>query len=129
MAIRVVAITDDPEVVETARVCVDMRWQGSSVAWASNGIDGLSLVRSERPDAVLLDLTLGREDGLGILEMVRLLSTAPVLVVANSRDHLKVTRALEMTADAYLFKPLSHLELMARINALLRRSQPSSSGD
>jgi DNA-binding response OmpR family regulator len=126
MAIRVVVITDDFDVAETARVCVPMRWPGSLVTWVSSGSQGLSLVQSERPDAVLLDLALGQEDGLVILESIRRVSRVPVLVLAVSKEEVKVIRALEMGADAHLFKPLSHLELMARVNALLRRSRPSS---
>lgn len=126
MAIRVVVITGESHVVETARVCVPMRWPDSCVTWASEGSDGLSLVQSERPDAVLLDLTLGDEDGLDILEKIRRVSSVPVVIVATTRDEVKVTRALEMGADAHLYKPLSHLELLAKLNALLRRSRPSS---
>lgn len=125
MAIRVVVITEEPHVVETARVCVPMRWPGSSVTWASGGSQGLSLVQSERPDAVLLDLAFGGEDALDLVQRIRRVSSVPILVVAATEDEVKVSKALEVGADAHLFKPLSHLELLAKVNALLRRSRPT----
>lgn len=102
-----------------------MRWPGSAVTWASGKSQRLSLVQSERPDIVLLDIALDDEDGLDVLERIRQVSSVPVMVVAPTKDEVRVTWALEIGADAHLFKPLSHLELMAKVNALLRRSRAS----
>jgi len=76
-------------------------------------------------------ITMHSEKGKGSLfrERIRRVSSVPIVVLAGTKDKAKVTTPLEMGADAHLFKPLSHLELMAKVNAILRRSRASSQGN
>ncbi|MBI4337361.1 MAG: response regulator transcription factor [Chloroflexi bacterium] len=125
MSIRLVVVTDEPNVLETIKLCVGMRWPGSAVTPARDRTEAASLVRAEEPDAVVLDLGLVRDEPLQVLEGLRQVSGAPVLLVGHPGDESRAARGLEVGADAYLIAPLSPLEVMAKINALLRRVQRS----
>jgi DNA-binding response OmpR family regulator len=89
---------------------------------ASNGKAGLQALYSERPDLVLLDVTLPELDGWQTLERIRELSDVPVMMVTGHASELEKVRALQAGADDYVTKPFGVQELLARIQALLRRS-------
>ena len=96
--------------------------QGYQVSFAAKGKEALSLISSNCPDVVLLDLGLPDIDGMDVIESVRTWSSVPIIVIsARTRAEEKV-RALDAGADDYLSKPIGTQELMARIRTALRHS-------
>ena len=96
---------------------------GHDVEWAADGDRGLRKIRFERPDLCVVDLMLPGTDGWGVIEELRAEGvTIPVIVLsARSSEHDKV-HTLGIGADDYLVKPASMRELVARVDAALRRS-------
>lgn len=103
---------------------------GHEVAEAPDGASGLRLLWSERPDLLVLDITMDGMSGWEVLERVRELSDLPVMMLSGRSDELEKVRALRGGADDYVTKPFARQELLARIDVLLRRrADPSFSSD
>jgi DNA-binding response OmpR family regulator len=96
---------------------------GYQVLHAADGLRALELHASHRPDALILDWMLPRLDGIDVLRQIRQTSATPVLMLTARSEELDRVMGLEVGADDYLTKPFSMLELMARVNALLRRTE------
>jgi two-component system KDP operon response regulator KdpE len=86
------------------------------------GSEGIEEVENESPDIVLLDLGLPDIDGFDVLHRIRLFSTVPIIIITAREQEMDRVRGLEVGADDYIAKPFSYLELLARVNAVLRRS-------
>lgn len=115
----ILVIEDDPQTRRLLKTNLCNR--GWRVIEAENGKDGLSLIKSDSPDLVILDLGLPDIDGISLTKRLRQLSDLPVLVLsARSQEQNKIM-ALDAGADDYLTKPFSTGELHARLQALLRR--------
>ncbi|HLG68535.1 MAG TPA: response regulator transcription factor [Acidimicrobiales bacterium] len=121
----VLAIEDDADIRQLLRALLGR--EGYSVTEAANGRDGLRAFHQSRPDLVILDLGLPDLDGWQVLERIRDMSDAPVLVLtARSAERDKV-RGLNAGADDYLTKPFSRVELLARLQAIRRRQAVTAS--
>ena len=98
------------------------------VSTADGGADMDRVLRDHAIDLVLLDLRLGREDGMQLARKLREETDIPVIIVTARRDEADRVMGLEMAADDYVTKPFSNRELLARVRAVLRRYQcrPSS---
>jgi DNA-binding response OmpR family regulator len=118
---RVLVIDDDGDV--RALVTGLLERAGYEVNEASDGRDGLRAVFSDRPDLVLLDVTMPGLDGWGTLERIRELTDVPVLMVTARSGELEKVRGLKAGADDYMTKPFGRQELLARVEALLRRKR------
>ena len=97
---------------------------GFSVITSHNGTSGLETTLSEQPDLVLLDVMLPGQNGFDVLRALRKESHVPVLMLTARGDEIDRVLGLELGADDYVGKPFSHRELVARIQAILRRLQP-----
>ena len=103
--------------------------QNYRVLKAYNGVDGLSIITSQCPDMVLLDLGLPDIDGLTIIRRVRSWSSIPILVISARTQESEKVEALDLGADDYITKPFGTSELMARIRTAERHSAlPSLAG-
>ena len=103
--------------------CAD---RGFEVEWSANGIEGLDKARSSRPDAMIVDRLLPGMDGLTVIEALRKEQVrTPVLVLSALGAVDDRVRGLRMGGDDYLTKPFAVVELVARIEALLRRPAES----
>jgi two-component system KDP operon response regulator KdpE len=91
------------------------------VIGAGDGESALDLVERETPDLVLLDIGLPELDGYKVLERIRLFSDVPVVMLTARDDTMDMVKGLELGADDYITKPFNHLELLARVKAVLRR--------
>jgi two-component system KDP operon response regulator KdpE len=118
---RVLVIDDDPLIVRLVRTHVDRA--GFQVSDATDGQSGLDLAARESPDFVILDLMLPGVDGYEVCRRLRELSLVPVLMLTARGEQVDKLRGFEMGADDYLTKPFSPAELIARVQAVLRRSQ------
>ena len=117
---KVLLIEDDRETAE--EITAELADRGFEVEWSADGITGLDRARALRPDAVIVDRLLPGMDGLTIIEALRRerLRT-PVLVLSALGAVNDRVRGLRMGGDDYLTKPFAIVELVARIEALLRR--------
>ena len=121
---RLLLIEDDSETAE--EIIAELADCGFEVEWAANGIEGLDKARSLRPDAMIVDRLLPGMDGLAVVEALRKGEMrTPVLVVSGLDAVDERVRGLRMGADDYLTKPFAIAELVARLEALLRRSKES----
>jgi DNA-binding response OmpR family regulator len=120
---KVLVIEDDPGIIEVVSLCFQLRWSGTSVISANSGSKGVSLVETESPDVVILDIGLPDMDGYQVLREIRHFSDVPVLMLTVRGEDTDVAKGLELGADDYITKPFSHIELIARVQAVLRRAQ------
>src|SRR3990172_7676529 len=118
---KVLIVDDEPDVIEVVNLCFNLRWPEAEVASATNGEDGLRLVEDEKPDLILLDIMLPDTDGFRLCQEIRRFSDVPIVMLTARAGEVDKVRGLEMGADDYVTKPFSHLELLARVRAVLRR--------
>jgi DNA-binding response OmpR family regulator len=116
-------IDDDKGIVEAVTIGLQFQWQDAETHAASDGEEGLEKFFDISPDVTLLDINMPRMSGFEVLQRIRELSDAPVLMLTARGDEMSKVKGLEMGADDYLVKPFSHLELFARIKAILRRAE------
>jgi len=100
-----------------------MRWPDSIIVSVSQGEKGIELVETESPDVVLLDIGLPDMDGFEVLRQIRFFSSVPIIIETVEDEEVDRIRGLELGADDYITKPFSYMELLARVKAVLRRSQ------
>jgi len=118
---KVLLIEYDGELAE--RIAVGLNDHGFEVEWASDGSEGLNTVRSSRPDILIVDRLLPGLDGLGVIESLRRDRVLiPMLMVSGLGGVEDRVRGLRSGCDDYLAKPFALIELVARLEALLRRS-------
>jgi DNA-binding response OmpR family regulator len=117
----VLVVDDEPKIVQLARDYLEHA--GFSVLTAGDGSSALHAIGSRRPDLVVLDLGLPGVDGLEVLRTVRASAGLPVVVLTARDTELDTLLGLELGADDYMTKPFSPRELVARVRAVLRRSE------
>ena len=126
---KVLVIEDDPGIIEVVSLCFQLRWSGTSLVEAATGAKGVELVETEGPDVVILDIGLPDMDGYQVLREIRRFSDVPVIMLTVRGEDTSVAKGLELGADDYITKPFSHIELIARVQAVLRRAQGISVTD
>ncbi len=120
---KILIIEDNPEIIETISQTFQLRWPEVNLISTFLGKEGVELAKKELPDIVILDLGLPDIDGFQVLQQIRGFSDV-LLVILTVRGEEEVRiRGLEEGADDYVVKPFSPGELVARLRALLRRSQ------
>src|SRR3972149_3389758 len=118
---KVLIVDDEPDVIEVVNLCFNLRWPDADVVSAGNGEDGLRLGGGEEPGPILLDIMLPDTDGFQLCQEIRRFSDVPIVMLTARAGEVDKVRGLEMGADDYITKPFSHLELLARVRAVLRR--------
>lgn len=122
----ILLVEDDATLAETLRY--NLEREGYTVIGAGDGVTALELARQDKPDIVVLDVMLPRLDGFSVCRMLRKESAIPIIMLTARQDEVDRIAGLELGADDYLTKPFSVGELLARIRAILRRSDRSGSG-
>jgi two-component system response regulator MprA len=124
MQSRLLVVDDDPDVRDSLRRALG--YAGYGVATAANGADALNSVAQSPVDLIILDVLMPMLDGFDTCRALRERGNATPVLVLTARDAVddRVT-GLEAGADDYLVKPFALRELLARVNALLRRTQPT----
>ncbi len=120
---RILVVDDAPDVVESVRLGFMLQWRDVEVMGAATGEEALEVIEARHPDVVLLDVGLPGMDGFGTLREIRAFSDVPVLMLTARDDAMDKVKGLELGADDYVTKPFNHLELMARVRAVLRRHE------
>jgi len=116
----VLVVDDEPKIVQLARDYLEHA--GFGVVTAGDGRSALAAIRTRRPDLVVLDLALPELDGLDVTRAIRSDSNLPIVMLTARDDELDKLLGLELGADDYITKPFSPRELVARVRAVLRRS-------
>lgn len=96
---------------------------GVEVLKAYGGYDGISLVRTQQPNLVILDIVLPDIDGWEVLQRIRQISKVPILMLTIKENEEDIVRALNQGADDYCTKPVGMRELIARMQAIFRRAE------
>jgi DNA-binding response OmpR family regulator len=120
---QVLVIEDDPDIALAIQTV--LRRGRFEVISASDGRAGLRIFRAQRPDLVVLDLGLPVMDGWAVLEQIRELSAAPVLLLTARSLAADQEQWLRAGADDYLTKPFGNSELLDRARALLQQKEES----
>lgn len=117
---RVLIVDDEPNIVISVEFL--MKREGFDVAVARDGEAGLTAIREQRPDLVVLDVMMPKRNGFEVCEAVRTdpdLASVRILMLTAKGRHAEVEKGLKLGADAYMPKPFSTRELVAKIKALL----------
>ncbi|MBI1749342.1 MAG: response regulator transcription factor [Acidobacteria bacterium] len=125
---RILIIEDDRDIIELIRY--NLEQEGFSLTSTRDGVTGLEHVRKSPPDLLLLDLMLPKLSGLEICKAIRRderLNRLPILMLTARGDESDRVIGLELGADDYVTKPFSPREMVARVKALLRRTESSES--
>ena len=120
----VLVVDDEPKIVQLTRDYLEHA--GFRVASASDGKEALASFRRDAPDLVVLDLGLPTLDGLDVARAIRKSSNVPIVMLTGRGDETDRVAGLELGADDYVTKPFSPKELVARVRAVLRRSELAS---
>ncbi len=126
MSRTILVVDDEPRIVQIARDYLERA--GFSVVSAGDGKRALSIARAERPSLIVLDLMLPGLDGLDVTRALRrdpLLVDVPIIMLTARVEEADKLVGLELGADDYLTKPFSPRELVARVRAVLRRTEGS----
>lgn len=121
MPTYILVVDDEPAVTDL--LTYNLRKASYEVRVAADGREALRLVHETRPDLILLDVMIPELDGLDVCRELRKTSRTPVIMITARGEEVDRIVGLELGADDYICKPFSLRELMARIKAVLRRSQ------
>jgi DNA-binding response OmpR family regulator len=120
---KVLIIEDDKSIINAINVAFEFRWPDVNVVSATAGQEGLDLVKAESPDVVILDINLPDISGFEVLKSIRKFSSVPIIILTVRFDDTDVLKGLESGADDYIVKPFNYLTLLARVKAVLRRTE------
>lgn len=124
---KVLLVDDDVELTDLLKEYLEQ--EGFDVMVAHNGKDGVSAALSGQHDVAVLDVMMPNMSGVEVLKQIRAKSRLPVLMLTAKGDDIDRILGLELGADDYVPKPCTPRELVARIRAILRRTQPTESDD
>ncbi len=121
MTLKLLIADDARDVAEVIAFGARMAWPGCHVAIAQSGTEALEIFWEAAADLVVLDVGMSPPDGFEVCRRIRAVSQVPILMLTAHDTTLDKVRALDRGADDYLTKPFDHLELFARLRAMLRR--------
>jgi two-component system alkaline phosphatase synthesis response regulator PhoP len=120
----ILIVDDEPKIVTLARDYLERA--GFTVASASDGTAAVASFRAVKPDLIVLDLGLPGRDGLDVTRLIRKESNVPIIILTARGEESDRLVGLELGADDYIVKPFSPKELVARVRAVLRRSEAAA---
>lgn len=126
---KVLIVEDSDQIVEAVSLCIQLRWPEATISSATEGNQGLSFLMQESFDLVILDINLPDIDGFEVLTQIRASSDVPVIILTVRGREDDQAKGLELGADDYIVKPFRPKDLIARVHAVLRRSQTYRTGE
>ncbi len=117
----ILLVDDDPNISRLVRLYLEK--EGFRVECADRGDDAVNLFRKDPPDLMLLDVMLPGMDGWAVLKNIRKTSAIPIIMLTAKEETFDKVLGLELGADDYITKPFDNKELVARVKAVLRRTQ------
>lgn len=125
---KILVVDDEERMARFIRL--NLEHDGFQVIEAFKGMQAVGLLRDKMPDAVILDVMLPDIDGFEVLQLIREVSTVPVIMLTAKGEEEDRVKGLELGADDYVTKPFSPRELVSRVRAVLRRvEQASNTGE
>ncbi len=124
---RILVVDDDPPSVKMTAFL--LREEGYEVITADNGRRALEILQSEAPDLVIMDVMMPHIDGLEVTRRIRQTMDVPIIILSAKGETADKVSGLEVGADDYLAKPFEPSELIARVKAVLRRSEAFAYAD
>lgn len=126
MSLKLLIAEDSRDVAEVVAFGARMTWPDCEVTIAASGSEALDAFERQPPDLIILDVSMPPPDGFEVCRRIRETSQVPILMLTVRDGTLDKVRALDLGADDYLTKPFDHLELLARLRALVRRANHPS---
>ena len=120
---KILLIDEDRAILDGLSTALQFHWHDVTMSTATGGEAGLRRFFEQDPDVVVLDVALADLSGFDVLRQIRRISDVPILILSARTDDADQIRALEHGADEYVAKPCSFLVLIARIKAVLRRTE------
>jgi len=120
MAKQILVVDDDPHIREVVQFALEKA--GLEVIEASDGQQALALFKKSAPALIVLDITMPEMDGLAVCREIRKSSDVPILFLSSRTDEVDRIVGLEIGGDDYVSKPFSPRELVARVQAILKRT-------
>ena len=127
MSKTILIVEDDNNIADLLRIYLEK--EGYHAAIAPDGGAGVELYRKLHPDLVLLDLMLPVMDGYGVLRAIRADSNTPVIMLTAKGETMDKVSGLKLGADDYITKPFEMKEVLARVEAVLRRAGEETAGE
>ncbi len=124
---RVLVVDDEPDTILLLKHLLIQH--GFNVSGATSGMECLKKFEEISPDVILLDIMMPEMDGMETLSELRKISHVPVIIVSALDQKSQIVKALESGVDDYITKPFNNAEVIARINAVLRRAAPGVERD
>ena len=125
----VIAIVDDEEAIRTA-VRLNLSREGYSIIEAGDGEAAIEIIKNKKPDLIVMDVMMPVKDGLNTCRSLRSEgNSTPIILLTSRGASVDKVLGLDLGADDYLAKPFEMMELIARVKALLRRTQASRNID
>jgi DNA-binding response OmpR family regulator len=121
MATQILVVDDEPRYLRLLEA--NLKTEGHEVFTARDGVQALEIFSSRPFDLVLLDIMMPRLDGFAVCQRIRAFSNVPIMMLTAKGEEQDRIKGLDLGADDYLVKPFSATELLARVRAVLRRSQ------
>ncbi len=122
---KLLIIDDDPEAVELVELTVGMTWPEVNTVVADSGDAGILSADSDEPNLVVLEINLPDMDGFTVCREIRQFSDVPIVMLSSRGKEADILRGLQVGADDYIIKPLIPMVFVARVKAVLRRSDPT----
>ena len=116
---RILVVDDDPHIREVVQFALDK--EGFDTLEAGDGAQALERFAANRPDLIVLDITMPELDGTEVCRRIRQTSRTPIIFLSSRDDEIDRVLGLELGGDDYITKPFSPRELVARVKAVLRR--------
>jgi len=127
LSYKILLVEDEAAIAES--VAYSLQGEGFEVQTAPDGLEGLSAFRSFAPDLIILDLMLPKLNGLDFCRVVRKESSVPIIMLTAKTEEIDRIVGLELGADDYVPKPFSVRELIARVRAVMRRTESARGED
>lgn len=121
---RILVVDDEERMVRFIRL--NLEHDGFKVISAYRGAEAIDRLRSGLPDLLILDIMMPDMDGFEVLELIREISSVPVIMLTAKSEEEDRVRGLELGADDYITKPFSPRELVSRVRAVLRRTESAT---
>ncbi len=125
MAFKILVVDDDKNICELLRLYLEK--EGHTVCFAHDGNAAIAQFEQQNPDFILLDIMLPYQNGWQVCKTIRERSAVPIIMLTAKGETADTITGLELGADDYITKPFEPKEVIARINAVLRRTAPADS--
>jgi DNA-binding response OmpR family regulator len=127
MDTKILVVDDEPLYIRLLKV--NLEPEGYQIITAVNGEEALEIISQDMPDLIILDVMMPKLDGITTCVRIRQFSNVPIILLTAMGEEQDRVRGLNIGADDYVVKPFSATELVARVKAVLRRTQDKSSSE